>query len=197
MERVLESPGKVILESWKTPEFGLCKSWKKAFLCVYEPWNYVLVAFYQYRCFCCRCHLRRLRAVLVVDLRVCNPISWHHSFYPLPIYILSSLNNTFPVLEMFLSSKMNVLYKTFLNDVPFVTPPVGQFFVVGTRISRLLRAAHFDAVCSKTIYLHHGSVYCHFDKCCLPSFIRCCHKHSFILPDICCILRQNLIEIYA
>ena len=42
MERVLESPGKRILESWKTLEFGLCKSWKVlekiAFLCLYEPW---------------------------------------------------------------------------------------------------------------------------------------------------------------
>ena len=28
MERVLESPGKKIFESWKTLEFGLCKSWK-------------------------------------------------------------------------------------------------------------------------------------------------------------------------
>ena len=28
MEHVLESPGKRIFESWKTLEFGLCKSWK-------------------------------------------------------------------------------------------------------------------------------------------------------------------------
>jgi len=28
MERVMESPEKMIFESWKTMEFGLCKSWK-------------------------------------------------------------------------------------------------------------------------------------------------------------------------
>ena len=31
MERVLESPEKGILESWKTLEFGPGKSWKKHF----------------------------------------------------------------------------------------------------------------------------------------------------------------------
>jgi len=37
MERFLESPGKKIFEFWKTLEFDLSKSWKKAFECLYEP----------------------------------------------------------------------------------------------------------------------------------------------------------------
>jgi len=39
----LESPGKRIFESWKTLEFGLCKSWKVLKnACLYEPCSLVL-----------------------------------------------------------------------------------------------------------------------------------------------------------
>jgi len=46
MERVLESPEKRIFESWKTLEFGLCKSWKvreKTFNVCTKPGHTVVV----------------------------------------------------------------------------------------------------------------------------------------------------------